>query len=68
MKRKVILCSLTKFVQSWTLNSCLNVPFGLEISDRSKPTKSLSSRRGANKIIYFVFRGHGNESCILIGC
>ena len=39
---KFCLHSLTQFVHSWTF-----VPFGLETSDRRKPTKCLSPRREA---------------------
>ena len=49
---KFCLHSLTKFVQSWTLNSYFLLSFGLETSDRRKPAKCLSPRREGNKIIY----------------
>ena len=52
--------SLTEFVQSCTFNSCVCpvCPFGLETSDRtsdrSKPAKCSSPRRGRNNFFLFI--------------
>ena len=50
MKRTV---TLSAFIDKAALVTVIFVPFRLETSDRSKPAKCLSSRRGRNKSIFF---------------
>ena len=54
MKRTVILSAFIDRVCTKLHKTVIFVPFGLETSERSKPAKCLSPRKGRNKIIFFV--------------